>query len=294
VIPAQGFRAETAALLSLSGAEKESSNMLKRSLILGVLVCALSGLARAQHAAEVMSYTAGTGANATYSDPQAALGAGPTDTGAFMGTTYYVTPFNAPYDAAANVSIGQGGSLTLRMENYILPVDGQAELGVMTYQFFSQDNWPTGGAGTTATIFRPSQQAIVEVSEDGLAWTALNGGIAIAMDIPANAFQDTDGTLPSDYGLPFDGTVGSFDGTSSVQETLDVYGDSAGGNWLDISGTGLSQVGYVRFSVPTDAAASFELESLTTNTQALGTAVPEPASLSLLGLGALALLRRRK
>ncbi len=268
--------------------------MLKRSIPLVMAVCALSGLAHAQHAAEVIAYTSGSGANTTYADPQAALGAAPTDTGAFMGTTYYVTPFNAPYDAAENVSIGLGGSLTLRMENYILPVDGQPELGVMSYQFFNQNNWPTGGTGTTATIFRPSQQAIVEVSEDGLAWSALNAGSPITLDIPANAFQDTAGTLPSDYGLPFTGTVSSFDGTSSIQTTLDVYGGSAGGTWLDISPTGLSQVGYVRFSVPGDAAASFELESLTTNTQAIGTTVPEPASLSVLGLGALALLRRRK
>ncbi|NBB94948.1 MAG: PEP-CTERM sorting domain-containing protein [Planctomycetes bacterium] len=248
----------------------------------------------AQHAAEVVSFDAGSGANSTYTDPQAVLGAAPTDTGEFMGDVYYVTPFNAPYDPSANVSLGAGGSLTLRMANYIMPVDGQPELGVMTYQMLDQDGWPDGGAGTTATLFRTSQQAVVEVSEDGLAWSALNGGNVIAMDIPANAFQDRDATMPSDDGLPFTGTIGSFDGTSTVEETLAVYGGSAGGTWLDMSATGLSKVGYVRFSVPVDAAASFELESLTTSTQAVGTTVPEPATMSLLGLGALAILKRRR
>ena len=73
---------------------------------------------------------------------------------------------------------------------------------------------------------------------------------------------------------------------------------SAGGHWLDLSAAGLAEVGYIRFSVPDDADAetslNIELDAVSINGQKVGDVVPEPATMSLLAVGALATLRRRK
>ena len=68
---------------------------------------------------------------------------------------------------------------------------------------------------------------------------------------------------------------------------LDLLAGSAGGTWLDISSTGLPQVGYIRFSVPENLAAdvSLELDAVSISRDALGgPTVPEPTALNLLAL----------
>jgi hypothetical protein len=69
-------------------------------------------------------------------------------------------------------------------------------------------------------------------------------------------------------------------------DILGLLAGSGGGKWLDISNTGLSQVGYIRFSVADDGDAStkfnFELDAVSVSHAALGTAtVPEPSSIAL-------------
>ena len=58
---------------------------------------------------------------------------------------------------------------------------------------------------------------------------------------------------------------------------------SGGGKWLDISGTGLAQVGYIRFSVADDmnveSRLSFELDAVSISHGAVGRlVVPETAA----------------
>ena len=268
--------------------------MKKCLLILSVFMTPVfTPRALATFASAVISFDSGTGALEGYDNAQAALGQGPRDTGEFMGSVYYVTPFNSPYSTDDVVSIGMVGHITLQLANYALPLEQGPEIGVFTYQFFAQENWPNGGTHETATLFRPSQQSIVSVSEDSINWVTLNGGAAIAFDIPANAYQDTAGIIESDYGMPFTGVLSDFDNKATVQETIDVYNGSAGGTWFDISSTGLERVGYIRFSVDDTAAYSFELESLSVANDALGMPVPEPSSLVVLLSGSL-IFRRKK
>jgi hypothetical protein len=245
------------------------------------------------YAAAVVSFSSGAGALDGYDNPQAALGLGPKDTGEFMGTFYYVTPFNAPYSPNDVVSIGKGGYITLQLANYALPLEQGPEIGVFTYQFFAQDNWPVGGTHDPVILFRPSQQAMVSVSEDGENWTTLNAGTAMTFDIPANAYQDVAATIEADYGMPFTGVLSDFDGKATVQDTIDVYDGSAGGTWFDISATGLEKVGYVRFSVAGYAVNSFELEALSIANEAIGMPVPEPSILAVILLGGLILSRKK-
>jgi hypothetical protein len=68
---------------------------------------------------------------------------------------------------------------------------------------------------------------------------------------------------------------------------LELLAGSGGGTWLDISPTGLAQVGYVRFSVPGTISESFELDAVSISATAVGGRVPEPSALVLV-LGALA------
>jgi len=244
----------------------------------------------------VVSYNAGTGFIEGYDNPDAALGESPTDTGAFMGTTYYVTPFNNPYSAADVVSIGTGGHITLRLENYAEKLIDLPEIGVFTYQMFKEDGpWGCNETHDPVQLFRASQQAVVEVSEEGNSWQALNAGLPIAMNIPANAFQDAYATIPADYGKPFTGGLDEFSGKSSLQGVIDVYGGSAGGNWLDFSTVDIEKVGYLRFTVPDDADNSFEFEGLSVASSAIGQPVPEPSMVLLLGFGfGQMLLRKQK
>ncbi|HEY4232233.1 MAG TPA: PEP-CTERM sorting domain-containing protein, partial [Lacipirellulaceae bacterium] len=73
-----------------------------------------------------------------------------------------------------------------------------------------------------------------------------------------------------------------------------------GGKWLDISGVGLTEVGFIRFSVADDGTSrklNFELDAVSVSHAALGTATPEPATsgliaMALVTIGAFTVARR--
>ena len=272
---------------------------MKKSRVLSIIVVLFVSVSTCfgvtSWAGAVMDYDAGSGYVGGYTNPEAAIGALPTDTGEFMGMVFYVTPFNGPYSPDDIVSVGRGGYLTLALENYALATDG-FEIGIFSYQQFNQDGWPDGGTNDPVALFRASQKAVIEVSANGTEWVALNGGDVITCDIPASAFSDIAGTVAADFGSPFTGLLSDFDGQETVQDVLNVYGGSAGGTWVDISGTGLDYVGFIRFLVPEGALNSFELEGVSVATGALGdlVVVPEPCTVALLGLGGLMAFKRRK
>src|SRR5262249_8955751 len=149
-------------------------------------------------------------------------------------------------------------------------------------------SYPSGQAGSPASTFG-FDSAKVEVSPDGASWISLG---KIAFDIPTNGFTDlTDpyatapGTALSDFQQPFTGSLNDFSGlkySNGGSDVLGLLGGSGGGKWLDLSGTGLPKVGFIRFSVADDGNANtklnFELDAVSISHAALGTAVvPEPA-----------------
>jgi hypothetical protein len=259
----------------------------------------------AQYAAQVISYNQGTTPTTSYTTASAALGEPERFTGesVFPGV---VSPFNPPFLSNEIVSIGEGGQITLRLSNYAIPQGGAAlEIGVFENVGISDTNYPNGQAGSPATAFGPDK-AIVEVSADGIGWISLGN---ILFDVPANGYTDlsdpyssSPGSALSDFQQPFTGNLLSFSGLPyshpSNFDMLDLLNGSGGGTWLDISGTGLPQVGYIRFSVPDDGNPSigqnFELDAVSISHAALGGAtVPEPAALScLLMASCLAILVR--
>jgi len=239
---------------------------------------------------QVISYNSGTNRfqfNA-YTNPQVALGMPQTNPGDGVVTT----PFNNPFSKNDVVSVGLGGELTLQLSNEVLPTPGAPEIGVFTFQQFLQTS--SGGTNSGPTLFYPSILAHVDVSEDGVNWVSLNGGEPIAFNIPATAYQNSPPTEPSNYFEPFTGGLSSLANQTTLADTLAAYDGSAGGTWLDISGTELSDVDFIRFSVPSTDTFGFQLDAVTVSTAATGAAVPEPATLAMLIFSTGFFLRRRR
>ena len=222
------------------------------------------------NATSVLSYDQGTQQFQflNYDNPEAALGESPVVTDVF-GAVNYTSPFNNPWQAADVVSIGLGGHITLQLENYVAVSESQKEIGVFTFQQFRQT--PAGGTYEDARLFYPSMQASVQVSQDGYRWVSLNNNQLMAFDLPANGinldWQDADYGKPSDL-IPQD--LGGL----SYSELLQQYDGSAGGNWLDLSNTGLEKIGYIRFETSADQDFSFQLEGISINNDLIGEVVP--------------------
>ncbi len=199
-----------------------------------------------------------------YDDPGSALGVSPRVTDVFGGV-HFTGPFNNPWQRKDVVSVGLGGYLTLELEQSVKVESGVKALGIFTFQqFLLQGGW---GTDAKPTLFYPSMQARVYVSEKGRDWVGVNEGDLISFDIPANGFNG-DGS-DADYGKPHDLTVGELGGLPKA-EIIARYDGSAGGTWLDLSGTGLDRVGYVRFEVDADQAFSFQLEGVSINSDLAG------------------------
>ncbi|HXZ86736.1 MAG TPA: hypothetical protein VEI82_14735 [Myxococcota bacterium] len=254
-------------------------------------VCVLSGslaFSRAAFASsfatEVISYTPGTNVQPGYTDPNVALGppGRVTGTGPFDGD---VTPFNAPYQASDVVSIGAGGSLTVRFDHQIsddpshpygidLLVFGNAFLGI---------DFDTGIAD--GTIFAEPGQ--IAVSQDGVHWVGVPGVFADSL-FPTLGFQNTPGpfapggTIPTRYTQAVNPALSaaSFAGLD-IAGVSALYAGSGGGAGIDLGALGLPWIQYVRVFQPAGDAFSTEVDAFA--------AVPEPVAPTLLGVAALAL-----
>jgi hypothetical protein len=268
-----------------------------------------------QSAAHVVSYDPGVVQAAgedppIYNNPTTALGltddiSGETGLNPFGGVFPNVlSPLSPPYEADEVVEIGPGGQLTLRLSHYASTAPGYS-LGVFANAGLIGNYDPTtfeflGVADPAATF--GAESAVLEVSEDGSSWVALNDGAPITFDMPANYYKNAgvfDATPPAnpelaDFHQPIAPDLTIFDGQSEAG-LLAALGDSAGGYWLDLSATGLSQVGYLRFSVPLGALPAepygagdldlvvFELDAVSIAHAAVGApVVPEPGTVSLI------------
>jgi hypothetical protein len=266
----------------------------KLSLVANVLfaVVTLASNAVAQYAASVVSYSPGTTPAPGFTTAAAAVGSPErfSGEGVFPGI---VSPFSPPFLNTEIVSVGVGGHLTLRLSNYAVPQAGGPEIGVFENGgLIDTDPMFQGRAGSPASLFGPPDAALVEVSGNGTSWVSLGN---VVFDVPTNGYTDladpyspVAGNVPSDFRQPFTGGLASFNGLkyfdSGATDILDVLAGSGGGKWLDISGTGLAQVGFVRFSLPSDGSAgstlNFEIDGVSVSHAAMGgVVVPEPATI---------------
>jgi len=272
------------------------------------LACAATAHA-ASYASRVMSYTPGT-ANPIWQNSSAALGAASALTGEnpaasnYFGFPNILSPFSPAYQGDEIVQIGEGGELTLQLSNFALVGSGK-EIGIFTNVGLIDADYPNGFNTNPATSFGGGT-AQVSVSADNLTWKPLGSKTFVMPsflfpNVPPYASAPPPSVQMADFGQPMPNGFSCFDGhdwtktQNCFQISTNVW--SAGGDWLDLGSSGLSQVGYIRFEIPSDGDPNTDLrlaiDTVAINNANVGAAVPEPASLLVLPLIGLALCRRR-
>lgn len=262
-------------------------------LTVQIVFCSVS-LAADPWADQVVSYQAGTNLVAGYDNAQVAIGEPSKFTPDATWGDSDVTMFSGAWKTDQVVSIGAGGHLTVKFDQAVEddPLNPYGiDLLIFGNTGFSDSAWPDGIVGG---IF--NEPAVIQVSQDNNTWYTISD--VFADDLwPTQGYTDTsgpynaDGTVPSDFLMPMNPsiTLDSVIGLNYAQ-MLSLYNGSAGGTGVDISGTGLAWIQYVKIY-------QLETDDWSTEIDALAdvAAVPEPISLAvlLLGLPALAAPKRR-
>ncbi len=255
-----------------------------------VLVTAAPCVVASPFANELVSYAPGVGAASGYSNATVALGSPErfTGEGQFPGA---VTPFNAPWGADEVVSIGRGGSLTVRFAQPVVN-DASNPFGVdllifSNAFFFDPDTFEP----TALAIF--GQGGIVEVSQDGSDWRAISGAHG-AGAFPTLGYSDlTDpfatapGMVQSDFTKPVNPALNWLG--MDMAQLVAAYDGSGGGVPIDIAATGLSQISYVRVSVAANAPGPISIDAFSDVA-----AIPSPGGLFVVSAGISFFARRRR
>jgi autotransporter-associated beta strand protein len=257
-------------------------------IILSAAIAALfASPARAADGVTIVpgSFTQGTVKSSmsgnSYASSSANLADWPLDSGTYGGGIAAISFENPDYNtntaAPTVIAFGNGGGVTLQFATPIKPAAGEKDLGIFTAQGI------TGGSGT---LFNANMEAAILVSADGSNWYTLTGTLvaspltytatAYSLNAPTMAYNFLTGAIAWNYGagttqanlnalnianyttpMPNDSLFNA-GGTNAQRLALTtdasasdygaIFGTSGGGNWFDISGSGLSQVSYVRLN----------------------------------------------
>jgi hypothetical protein len=263
--------------------------------------------------------SASLGSGTQYANESNNLGDWPLDTGSFAGSVFAISINNANFNGNgfggtpnSVIAFGNDGGATLSFAQPIHPVAGQKEFGLFTAQDLS----------SSGTFFNGNMQAALLVSADGVSWRTLDGTVVASpttyvatsskLNAPTVAYDygtsqqawndgfgatsdqlaaltiaDYQTPMPNDdlfNGAATDAQRAALQSDGSAADYGAIFGSTGGGNWFDISNSGLSSVQFVRLNaVNTDAAVRLD------GAFANPAAVPEPGSVGAL-IGALVLL----
>ena len=195
--------------------------------------------ARAQFADVATQYNAGAGYAPGYTNAAAALGEPSRVTPGLYGGP--VTPFNPAYLNSQLVSIGEGGSLTVKFDKAVhnhprnrfgidLIIFGNPGF-IITNEFdFTTFDW-IGTPATDGSLFGGGEgQSVVSVSQDGVNFYRLNPATAPVVD----GVLPTDGT--GNFTIPADPTLSPADFAGLTEEQIRaLYYGSAGGSGYDLA-----------------------------------------------------------
>ncbi|MBX3388310.1 MAG: hypothetical protein KF691_02515 [Phycisphaeraceae bacterium] len=247
---------------------------------------AFSGAVASPYASSWTSYSAGSGASASYLDPSAAVGSPTRFTGVQFGFPSVVSPFSPPFDPGDIVSIGRGGHLTLTFDHDVYNRTTNA-FGI---DFIIFGNWfYTDNGNGVATGKFGNTGGIVEVSKDGSDWRTVNvlatsGYATLGYSDLVSPYDTSPGSVPTDFTKPVDPTFNAIG--KSFAEIVAGYNGSGGGTGVDFASTGLDFIRFVRISNPEGNGGNINIDGIAE--------VPEPAALPLLAYACLIAPRRRR
>lgn len=242
-------------------------------------------------ATEVASYVQGLSPNPSYLDPTTALGSPErfTGEGSFPGV---VSPFNPAFGDNEIVSIGDGGSLTVRFDTPITD-DPANPFGIDLIVFgndgFFDADFPNGVVAPGGATFDPEHME-VEVSDDGVNFVPLGtfseGFFPTMGYADSGAFDTTPGSVLTNFLKPVDPslTKTDFAGLTTIGIAA-LYDGSGGGTGIDIAPSGLSTVTHVRVLNPLGDNPRIEIDGFAR--------VPSPATAAPIALCGLLASRRR-
>lgn len=282
---------------------------MKKLLISFFALVAAFAHANSPYATEIVASTNLSG-DGMYNDPAAALGKPATQFLDFYGTgessrVKLIEPayWTTPEGRKTVVTIDEGDSLTVKFDH---PVEDDPnnpyglDFNVFGNDFFLGDGGFVGDS-TNLNEFTVGGDAFPEplkisVSPDNEHWyTYENGPYADSM-MPTNAYKwdraaATWTDQEMDFTRPINPALFGMDLTGrTAADILDLYDGAAGGVGFDLKESGFRAIQYIRVTGTSD----FQGGEIDGFADVSPQAVPEPASLTALGLGAAALLRRRK
>jgi hypothetical protein len=299
------------AAFCLEGASMSLSRLRARALLpASVLLLAGVTTHAANHASRVISYAPGT-ADPSFTTPSAVLGPASPLTGEnpaasnYFGFPNILSPFSPAYQGDEIVQIGEGGHLVVELSRFALVGAGR-EIGIFSNAGLIDTSYPNGQNTIPATWFGGGS-ANISVSADNITWVPLGSRDFKTPTVYFSNAGPYDTAPPpspqtSDFGAPFPGPFSCFDGADWTKTRNCFFdsptaGYSAGGDWLDLSSSGLSRVAYIRFDIPSDGDPltnhRLAIDTIAINNAATGASVPEPTSLALLTIALLSLRRRR-
>lgn len=259
--------------------------VVRAAFAAGFVVAAI-GASASPYASNWTSYAAGTGASATYLDPNAAVGSPTRFTGIQFGFPSVVSPFSPPFDPGDIVSIGRGGHLTLTFDHDVY----NRATNAYGFDFILFGNWfYTDGGGFASSKFA-TPGGIIEVSKDGNDWRTVTGvsptdGYAtLGYSDLASPYDTSPGSVPTDFTKPVDPSFNPIGKTFA--EIVAGYNGSGGGTGVDFASTGLDFIRFVRISNPDGNIGNINIDGIAE--------VPAPAALPLLAYACLIAPRRRR